>query len=343
MYELTTSEAATILAVLARDPELQSSDLGRLGIPPSTFYAVRRKIYEAGWLSDRYLPHPWAYGVEAVDFVLASPPPSERSRIETEWGRSSANVLLWAGLNVLFGVFFRRPGAPPPSAEGARVTITPSDGSIPVYFDYSQSWSRFIRAGGGTGYPRGSGGAPPRAGHARGSAMSQLLGEDAGAIHAHPAGNGWHSPSGLTRPQRLLLERGEVQSRTFLDVGALPPYQGRVLGEIVFLTGKLREGASATEVLGRLNNDCQVSPVLMAADGASVMLCALGQVGVGTPHRTKIPRAAQHVADALDSSLRDLRMTIEPTGSVRTVIDHRYDRLIGAPGAGPSEGARSPP
>src|ERR1700688_4430886 len=145
MYELTTSEGVTILSVLARSEEVQRSEPDHLGLPASTFYATRRKIYDAGWLTDRYLPNPWASGFSSVDFALVRPPLGERSRVEREWASSPDAVLLWSGLNALFGVFFRRNGHAPTAEETSPVSITATRGSVPVYFDYSLAWSRFIK------------------------------------------------------------------------------------------------------------------------------------------------------------------------------------------------------
>ncbi len=346
MYELTSSEAATLLAILAKDGGGEGADVAASGIPTSTFFATRRKIYDAGWLTDRYVPNPWAVGVRAIDCVIVTPGPAERTRLVAAWSRRADNVLLWSGLNVLFGLFFRTEEAAPPVDGGRTVTVAADTGSLPVYFDYSRPWSRFIGVERDTGYPRslGEGVAPPM--RAPLSGVATLCLQDRTEASPSPRTRLWHSPSDRSRSEERLVEKGVVRSRTFLNLETLPSYERRSLGEIVFLTGELRSGTSSPEVLGALHNDCHVSPLLLADDGRRMILLALGQTEAGAARRTKLPRAAAPVTATLASRLRDLEMTIEPTGSVGKIVDHRYDRLFRSEPAGSavtSRGVTTPP
>jgi hypothetical protein len=335
MHELTASEAATILSILSKDSGTENSNIGPSGIPTSTFYATRRKIYGAGWLSDRYVPHPWAIGVRAIDCVLVRPGPAERIRVEWDLGSSAENVVLWSGLNVLLGIFFRQNGEARKIENGTTVSITADSGSVPVYFDYSRSWSRFIQVERETGYPRSFGDVLPRTERPVPSAAPGLILQDQNGGGEFPPAHRWHSSAGLSRIEQRLLERGIIRSRTFLSPDAVPPYDGRALGEIVFLTGELRDGVSSADVLSGLDGQCHVSPILLADDGTKVLILALGQVGADASIRTKVPRAAGPVAATLDSLLKDLQMTVEHVDSLRKLVDHRYDRLFPRPpGAG---------
>ncbi len=331
MHELTVSEAATILAILSREGLGDNADIAASGIPASTYYATRRRIYEAGWLSDRYLPNPWASGVASIDFVLAHPGPADRGRLEREWASREGNVLLWSGPNVVLGIFFR-PNAEAPSPEdGSRISVTPDAGSVPVYFDFSRPWARFIDVERETLYPRPL--QPPAGALERTSAskVRELVASDQAGKGEPSAPHRWHSTTDLSRGQQRSLERGLVESRTFLNLDSLPPYRGRELGEIVFLTGRLREGVSSTDVLGSLDRDCRVSPFLLADDGSQVLLLALGQVATAVSRRTRIPRATHSVASTLDEALKGVQMTVEPTWSVMRPTDHRYDRAAPLP------------
>ncbi|HTT44638.1 MAG TPA: hypothetical protein VMH38_01300 [Thermoplasmata archaeon] len=331
MHELTASEAATILSILSKDGGTESSDIGPTGIPASTFYATRRKIYEAGWLSDRYVPHPWGIGIRAIDCTLVRPGPAERVRVERDLASSAENVVLWSGLNVLLSISFRQKGEARKIENGTTVSITADSGSVPVYFDYSRSWSRFIRVERETGYPRSFGEVPSRAERPVPSAVPGLILQDQNGGDSDPPTRRWHSSAGLSRIEQRLLERGILRSRTFLSPDAVPPYDGRALGEIVFLTGRLREGVSSADVLSGLDGQCHVSPILLADDGTNVLILALGQVGAGASVRTKVPRAAGPVAATLDSHLKDLQMIVEHVDSLRKLVDHRYDRLFPRP------------
>jgi hypothetical protein len=335
MYELTDSEAATVLSILSKDGGGEQSDLGSRGIPTSTFYATRRKIYDAGWLTDKYVPDPRAAGVQSIDCVLAQPDPTERARLERAWASSAETVLLWSGLNSLLAIFFRRGGGPSRVAEGTTVSVSRDTGSVPVYFDYSRSWSRFIRVERQTSYPRSlpirSPGEPEAS---RAVAEVTLLDQ---RKEGQPEGPyRWHSSARLSQSQRRLLERGAVRSRTFLNLDALPPYDGRALGEIALLTGELRNGVSSADVLASLNNECAVSPFLLADDGTRLLLLALGQVRADSSKRAKVPRATAPVVATLGAVLKDIRMVVERTDSVRKLVDHRYDLLFSsavAPGS----------
>lgn len=328
MHELTASEAATLLSVLSKSSSGDTPDNDHLGIPASTFFATRRRIYEAGWLTDRYVPNPWAVGVLRIEFVLATPGPTERGRLEREWADSNATVVLWSGLNVLFGIFCGTVDAGPRVEAGTIVGVEAHTGSVPVYFDYSRAWSRFIRVGGETGYPRSLGAPLPVQGRTTPKAVSDLALQDQDGPSEARAAHRWHSVAGLSRIEQRLLERGIVRSRTFLNLDSVPAYDGRSLGEIVFVTGKLRSGVSSADVLGALTNDCRVSPILVADDGSRILILALGQVRPGATQRTRVQRAEGPVAATLDRALTNVQVTIEPTDSVRRTVDHRYDRLL---------------
>ena len=333
MYELTASEAVTVLSILSKAEDGENSDIGSHGIPTSTFYATRRKIYDAGWVMDRYVPDPDATGVRSIDFVLAQPGPTDRARLERAWGSSADTVVLWSGLNTLFGVFFRRNGGPAKVADGTTVSASRDTGSVPVYFDYSRPWSRFIRVERQTSYPRSL--PTPSSGESASShGVAELLALEQGEEDRPGASHRWHSTSRLTPAQQKLVDRGAVRSRTFLNLESLPPYEGRALGEVVLLTGELRKGVSSAEVLAALNNECAVSPFLLADDGTTLLLLALGQVSAESSRRRKLPRATSPVAATLGAALKDLRMAVERADSIRKIIDHRYDRLFST-AAGP--------
>jgi hypothetical protein len=328
MYELTASETVTILSVLARSGESSNTDPEGFGIPTSTFYSTRRKVYDSGWLTDRYVPEPWSNGISSMDCLVAVPGPSERARVEEEWASSVDNVVLWAGPNVLFGIFFRRGGDLPDAVDAKQVSVTPSRGFFPVYFDFSRPWSRFVRLEKPTGYPRSLGGVASSQGPIRNTALIEKFYVDPAADTPPTRGGRWHSPSALPRNRRALLQQGSVRSRSFLNIEVLPPYEGRILGEIVFLTGRLKEGRSSIDVLSALNAECQVSPILLGDDGTNLVLLALGQIEASENVRKKIPRATGNVVSTLSTSLSDLWMIIERAHSVLKIVDHRYERVF---------------
>lgn len=328
MYELTVSEAATVLSILSKSQGNEGIDPGLPGIPASTFYSIRRKIYEAGWLSDRYVPMPWSTGMASVECRLISPAPADRGRIEGDWAGRPENVVVWSGPNVIFGVFFIRKHGPAPSTEGTTITVTLDSGSLPVYFDYSRAWSRFIGVGHGTGYPRSLGDASTSTERAYGPALGSLLDRDGAGDHGSTRSHRWHSAAGLSRSDQRILDRGLVQSRTFLNTDVLPPFEGRALGEIVFLTGSLRAGIKSAVLLDILNNECQISPLLFVEANSKVLMMAVGQVDPATPQRTRVSRSGGSVVGTIDRTMTDTKVVVEQSNSVRRLVDHRYNHLF---------------
>ncbi|MCI4340549.1 MAG: hypothetical protein L3J73_04715, partial [Thermoplasmata archaeon] len=323
----TDSEAATVLSILSKDGGGENSDLGSHGIPTSTYYATRRKIYDAGWLTDKYVPDPRAAGVQSIDCVLAQPDPTERARLERAWASSAETVLLWSGLNSVLAILFRRSGGAPKVADGTTVSVSRATGSVPVYFDYSRAWSRFVRVERQTSYPRSLPIRDP-AEPETSPALAEMTLPDGGEEGRPAGGHRWHSAARLSPSQRRLVERGAVRSRTFVNLDALPPYDGRALGEIALVTGELRKGFSAADVLASLNNECAVSPFFLADDGTRILLLALGQIRADSSKRTKVPRATAPAAATLGAAQTDIRMAVERTDTVRKIVDHRYELLF---------------
>ncbi len=328
MYELTESEGATILSVLAQVGQGGPGHNGPKGIPPSTFFTIRRKAYEAGWLRDRYVPHPWAAGVGSVECVLARPGATERGVLEDAWARSPDTVVLWSGLNSLFALFYRPPGNRAPSTSGVSVSVEPSQGSIPVYFDYSRLWAHFLGKEERTEYPRSLGGRVSHAEWARTSALSEILRWNDKAVTDGEPARSWNTPAALPRSQQRLLDWGLVQNRTFLNVESLPPYQGRLASELVYLTGKLRPRVTGGEVLSRLQSACGVSPFLLMEDRTNLLLATLGQLEANGAVRKRVRSTSRPVLMELNSLLTEIQVTIERSDSLRKVVDHRYDPLV---------------
>lgn len=303
-------------------------DLGPEGIPESTFYAIRRKAYEEGWLIDRYVPNPWATGAVSLECILAKPGASERAALEKEWAESPENVLLWSGLNSVFGVFFRKSPDPKPPSNSFSVGVTRTTGSLPAYFDYSRLWARFLGANLSTGYPRSLAFAPDRELKERQTLLRNLLALNVPAGPTPTPRRNWHTPSGLPRSLQRLLDWGVAQSRTFLNAEAVPPYQGRVPSEVVFITGNLKPGSSGGSVLAELNQRCNVSPFLVADNGRAILIVTLGQLMTEAAGRRKVRTTARPVLSTLEPLVGDVQVTIERVDGMKKIVDHRYDRVV---------------
>ncbi len=333
MHELTESEGRVVLALLDYPGDPRPKELARASIPSSTFYSVRKRAYSEGWLSDRYLPHPWALGVGSVEFALASHSAVDFTEVELRWASDPEVAVLWTGPNTVFAVFFRR-GCERAVGQGAlgggvaSVRLTPSSGSCPAYFDFSALWSRFVGGRAPGTYPRPL--AMPLPGHKKlvQHAIFRLLRGPGGAGASYGPTRLWNSPPLLPRSLRRLVETGAVQSRTLLNLESVPPFQGRALGEVVFFTGTLRDGSTGNDLLSAMNGGCGVSPFLAVDDGRNVILATVGALSSQGVGRQRVRYATGPVLPTLRSMIGDLRATVERVDGIRRVVDHTYDRLF---------------
>jgi hypothetical protein len=76
-----------------------------------------------------------------------------------------------------------------------------------------------------------------------------------------------------------------------------------------------------------LTEECRVYPFLYVLDSDRVMIGALGRSGTGpaSPSEGRRP-----VLGTLQESLEGIELIQVPAPSIRTVVDHRYDRLLPA-------------
>jgi len=185
---LTRSEAVVLWHLLARDRPRVDPLPGVERPHRRTMQDVRQRAYARGWIRDRFVPAPTAFGLDRLTFALARPL-ADRLRGQAErWRARPENVLLWSSSEGLFGVFLSGPGTDPELArtlaadgEGAvlyPVAVPAREEAVPVYFDFELAW---VRANGlpgaSAGYPRpipeapvGEDGPPPRRSSARRSA-----------------------------------------------------------------------------------------------------------------------------------------------------------------------------
>jgi hypothetical protein len=150
--------------LIARSHQRLRSEPG-MEIPGrSTLQTVRQRAYLRGWIRDRYLPAPDAFGLDRLTFALARPPMERAPKIVERWQTRADNVLLWATDEAVLGVFLQRVTTGhrrPPILEEADVTsaqileVDCSRDAIPVYFDFEMAWVRATGLPGvSSGYPR---------------------------------------------------------------------------------------------------------------------------------------------------------------------------------------------
>ncbi|MCI4347012.1 MAG: hypothetical protein L3J97_00120 [Thermoplasmata archaeon] len=344
MRSLTDAEARVLSALVADLPESERERLRRIGLPRSTYHAARRRCYAEGWVSDRYVPDPAAFGYPWVGFVVARPYAERAREMASNLAAAPGAVVIASSSQFALGVswcaseksavtFANGPAQRGEAGWSYGVACDVTQPSIPVYFDFEGAWSHVTGSAGTAEYPRGLGGAAPveesavptarRSNWAALELMHRPFVTEAEGRPGHLLGT-----FGLPWSQRRLLESGTIRHRVFLDSGKIPPFQGRSAEQIVAITGELREGQSAATLLATLTQACRVFPLVLAVGSNRVLIVALGQ-GTSAPARsspTDVERQSPMLR--LRDALRGIEIAQEETASIRSTLNHRYDRLF---------------
>ncbi len=341
MRTLTDAESRVIAVLLAARPDRERERLHQIGVPRSTYHAVRRRSYDEGWLRDRYVPHPVPLGRPYVSFLLARPYADRYEELTARIAADPGNVVLWAGTQLVLAVsFLAKPGDGPKLAKriaddhlGAppiEVTVSADGPYVPVYFDFEGLWGHLAGLEGTLAYPHGLGGGPTSDEETRGTLSSHQTWA-VGELLRRPfattdQGRGGHlvGPFGLPFSQRKMLARGWVTHRTILDPARVPPYKGKAADQVVFVTGTPKAGARADGLFATLSRESRVFPFLFVVGSDRWLLGALGgpaPVPVdGAPRRPVLP--------TLRDFLEGIEILQEPAEGFRALVDHRYDRLL---------------
>jgi hypothetical protein len=345
---LTDSEARVIAVLLAARPDRERERLHQVGIPRSTYHAVRRRAYEEGWLRDRYVPNPVPLGRPYVTFLVARPYADRSAEFARTVTASDGNVVLWTGTQLAVAVFFHR-GAKDGTRLAERVekeklasaplaTVVRADGpSVPVYFDFEGLWSHLAGLDGTLAYPHGLGGPPEEEPENDGLATPALTPHQSWALGellrrpftAAEQGRGGHlvGPFGLPFSQRRMLAKGWITHRTLLEPARLPPYQGRSADQVVLIAGTPKAGARPEALFATLTRDCRVFPFLFVVGTERWILGALGGAGpAGGPASERRP-----VLPTLRESLEGIEILQEPATDFTSPVDHRYESLLPPP------------
>ena len=344
MRALTDAEARLIRALLAAPGESERELLDETKLPRSTYHAVRKRVYDEGWLRIRFLPHPACFELPLVTIAIAHPFADRAVELMELWSRPESNVVLWGGVGLVFAVYLHRS-----RDEARRLSATLVDestrarsfflttdtgaASLPVYFDFEGVWSHLAGIPGSSEYPRSlSPGFPPGS-HAPAGAPSPGLRRAARNLVLRPIladheGRSGHFLGllGLTRPEHRLLDDGWVFRRTLPDFRVLPPYQGRNADEVVFVRGEILEGQDPARLLRALTEQCRVYPFLFAQDGSTALIGTVGQSG---PAPVAENPTRPSVLGTLQSYLRRIEVDSEWMAGLTPVVDHRYDRVLG--------------
>lgn len=151
MRGLTDAEARVVAVLLAARPDRERERLRFINVPRSTYHAIRRRAYEEGWLRDRYVPHPVAFGRPWATFLLMRPYADRFDELSAAVAEHPGTVVLWRGSQIVLAVLLHAKDAevgrltrridsdhlaPPATA----VTARTEGPTVPVYFDYEGLW-----------------------------------------------------------------------------------------------------------------------------------------------------------------------------------------------------------
>jgi len=350
---LTDSEARVIAVLLAARPDRERERLHQVGIPRSTYHAVRRRAYEEGWLRDRYIPHPVRIGRPFVTFVVARPYADRFSEFTERLAREDGTVFLWTATQIGLAVLFQPRATDGPKlverlvsgklvANPLGITVRVDGPAVPVYFDFEGLWCHLAGLAGTIAYPHGLGGPLPGAGEDEDDAPAPLTPHQRWALSellqrpfaATEQGKGGHlvGPFGLPFSQRRLLARGWITHRTLLDPAKLPPYQGRTGDQVVIISGTPHAGARPELLFAALTRESRVYPFAFVAGGDRWLLAALGGSTAETSDRS--PR--RPVLPTLREYLEGIEILQEAATEFSAPIDHRYERLLPPDGRAPT-------
>jgi hypothetical protein len=343
MRALTEAEARLIRALLAAPGDSEREFLEETKLPRSTYHAVRKRVYDEGWLRIRFAPHPYAFGLPLVTIAVAHPFADSSVSLMERWSRAESNVVLWGGSGLVFAVYLHHN-----RDEARRLTnslvddamrprsffLTTSTGAetMPVYFDFEGVWSHLAGIPGSSQYPRSLSPSFPPGSHTPTGPPSPGLRRAARNLILRPIvadheGRSGHFLGllGLTRPEHRLLDDGWVFRRVLPDFGVLPPFQDHRADQVVFVRGEILEGKTPEGLLKALTEKCRVYPFLVAHDESKLVVGTVGQSG---PAPVATDGGRPSVLGTLQEYLHRIEVDSDWVAGLTPVVDHRYDRVL---------------
>jgi hypothetical protein len=337
--EATPAECAVIWSLLAANSISERERIVASGLSPRTYEVARRRVFEAGWVHERFVPDPLAWGYSTLDLLVAQPNPGAGGALVSRLMAAPGVFLIWQGTGVVFAASFATRGlgtvrgftAISSTASGANFQLSLDlDGpSVPIYFDFEGAWSRVLEAAAPRVYPR-----PLPRWSGGGTSGDELprprLRGDAEALIRRPfrqpesltTGKHLGSLAGLGAGRRALLA-GLVERRCFPDLGKLPGYRGWSLRNVAFHLGELRAGEGPERLYRELLLEGGMTPFLFVTDRRSVLIGALSP-----PPRSKGGTNRRRISEILDGLLESSTLVSAPIDSLSAPMNHQYDRLL---------------
>ncbi len=336
---LTRSDALTMLAFFSHADASESDRLQLTEVSRTSYHDSRRRIYGARWIEDRYVPSPAWLGYPLVGFGLSRPLADHQD----EYLRAAASfpgaVTLWVTAGCAFGMFYLRDGTegdrvaaawsdPTRVSDATFVMADPLHGEVPVFFDYEGLWSHLCGRMGTTGYPRG-----PPVGEAPLPLSSQefarSLLQEVGSLVRGNEPVYLHRTIGLRRSQQVLFDKGYLSRRVVLGPGRTPPYEGRDVNRLLFVSGTTQSLFSPSAFLSTLAGGARVFPYLLAGGRGKCLVAFLGQAEA-PPQSESAAAFSSRLLPALRSQLSDIKVFQGEIASFVPWLHHAYDRLVPA-------------
>jgi hypothetical protein len=333
---LSTAESIAVWHLLARSRPAMGQIDGIPALPRRTFQTIRQRVYDRGWIVDRFIPSPSAFGTGHLVFGLSQPLSDRAAELVDRWRARPENVLLWASDESIFGVFLEPENNARSLVGGLAIDqssrdyfvlrVAPTRGAVPVYFDYEAAWVRASGLPGVVGYPRSIQRDSSTSGRKElrppTPAQRRAVADLASATRARPgAPNPGAFGSWLTQrtTEEKYIRRGWGTFRSFLNpievarsVTGFPEW-------CAFVWGTLLPEARVQELFRALVEEAVVSPFVFAADEHRVLFATLSE---GPGNRRKVERVP--VLAVVRRYLRDIAVVRSPLGSTRVIVDHGY-------------------
>jgi hypothetical protein len=336
---MTSAEARVIASLLAADAIPERDRIRASGLSPRTYETARRRVFDAGWVYERFVPDPLAWGLTSLRFDLVQPERGQEGSVSERLAASPGTFHIWQGDGLVLAASLLD-AEKTEARTKARERVTDPDRSwqlvadlrqptVPIYFDFEGAWSRVVGAAGPRIYPRplphwtggeSSSGERP-SDHVRREAEALIRRPFHGAPRSS-SGRHLGSILGFGGP-RGPLSTGLVQRRCFLDLTKLPAVDGWQLRSLSFVTGTLRTSLSPATLHHALLYEGGMTPFLSAEGQSKVLIGALSPAP-----RSTLARTRTRISEILTKELESWTMVGTPVSSLSTPVDHRYDRLL---------------
>jgi hypothetical protein len=349
---LRPAEATAVWHLIARSRPAASQVDGIPSLPRRTFQTVRQRVYERGWITDRFIPSPSVFGTGRIVFALSQPLSDRAAGLVDRWRARPGNVLLWASDESIFGVFLEPENDASSVVAGLAIEQSSRDHcvvrvachreTIPAYFDYEAGWVRATGLPGVIGYPRSlqreSSISIKNSAHRPTSTQRQAMADLASTAPFQPGQPTSESfGSRLTRrsAEERYIRRGWATFRSFLNPIEVARSVTGFPGWCAFVWGTLQPGAGTREFFQALVAEAVVSPFLFATDKSKVLFATLSE---GPGNRRNVERVP--VLSVVRRYLQDIAVVRWPLVSTRVIVDHAYElglhsRAAGQLGGGP--------